>query len=65
MYKAKCKKFLKKIKTLEQTNKELEFKVKFFEDKNRELMDEIKEQTKQPKVTDSEKLKADKRRLLK
>lgn len=32
-YKAKCRKYVKKIKTLEQANKELEFKMKFFEDK--------------------------------
>lgn len=32
-YKAKCKRYLKKIKALEQVNSQLEFKVKFFEEK--------------------------------
>ena len=55
---------MKKIKTLEQQNKELQFKLTFFEDRNKELMQEIKE-VKVPKNTDSDKLKADKKRLLK
>lgn len=65
-YKNKYKKAVKKVKELEQTNKELEFKLKFYEDKNKELTTELKEASKSAaKPFDSEKLKADKKRLLK
>ena len=66
---------------LELINKELEFKLKFFEDKNNKLIEEIskinsqqkqeqdwwylKEAKQNAKLADVEKLKTDKRNLLK
>lgn len=40
-YKIKSKRYHRKYKKLEQINKQLEFKVKFFEDKNNKLIEEI------------------------
>ena len=64
-YKAKWKKNIQKIKKLEQINKENEFKLKFFEDRNKELIQELKDTRNNSKTPDLEKLKGDKKRLLK
>lgn len=62
--KASERRFANKFKNLELINKELEFKVKFYEDRNKELTEEIKD-CRVVKTTDSEKIKIDKKRLLK
>lgn len=50
-YKSKCKKYLKKISSLEQANRELQFKLTFYEQNA-------------SANKDAERLKADKRRVL-
>jgi len=78
LYRSKCKKYVKRINEFEQTTRELEFKLKFFEDKNKELGKEIKEyrinEKPQPvvvkevgvdKTAELDKLKADKKKLSK